>query len=374
MKNFAEIYGARQLELAQGDFAREDKEAYSRFLNNLQARGVKERRLVKYYEKLKGIKPFLKKPLVALSGSEVDDLLLTIYGCARWTAWTKHDFALAVKKFYRFHDGSDERAGRIRVIAPLPELVDENAVISFEDVQALLRACRNVRDKATVLMLFCTGARLSEFLSMRVGDVQDAGDLLRVTLRGTKNRYARRSFAIDDQQAIALFREYLRAHPHRADANAALWLEPVHGQPLEGTNLTELLRYRARVAGVLKAVNPHEFRKGCVTHDRRRGLTNASLETKFGWRKGSDMLAIYDRTGEQALLEDLRRTKPQSEDEQDAVISEQMGQAIYKRPELWQAFLAALREDKVGTPSYWSKKRTSEKTYTPRAGLEPAAA
>jgi len=380
MKNFSEIYGARQLELAQSDFSPQDKEAISLFLNNLQARGVSPRRLAKYCGHFAQLAKMLPKsrPLCLLTGSEIDVLLNAVNSRANWSGWTRHDYQLALKKFFAFTDGNAERAGRIRIITPLPELVDESTALTLQDVEKMLAACRNLRDKTIIRLLFETGCRMSEFLGLRVGSVEDHGEYLRFKVEGTKNRYARRAVLVDDQAAIALFREYLAAHPQAGNALAALWVEPVRGQPLEERNLNNLLQYRARTAQISKAVNPHSFRKGSVTHFRRRGLTNASLETRFGWRKGTDMLAIYDRSGEQALLEDLRRTMPRSEEEEEEIASQQIEQAIYRRPALWQGVLNAIKEDKIA-PALWRKlaarkKGVTENDITPRAGLEPAAA
>jgi len=381
MRDFSAVYATQQENFGKSGFSPADKETIAQFLNNLQARGVSFRRLLKYLEKFKGVKPFLKKDLVSLSGVEIDALLVAVNSSARWTAWTKHDYQLALKKFYRFIDGNDERAGRIKIITPLPELVDESTALTLEDVRKLEYYCRNEKDKAIIRILFDSGLRSSEFLGLKIGSVSDLGDCIKLKVSGTKNRYANRVVIIDELKSLEVLRNYLSNHPERHNPAAPLWLEPVHGKPLEARNLNELIRYRAKLAGITKDVNPHSFRKGSVTHYRRRGLTNASLETRFGWRKGSEMLAVYDRSGEQALLEDMRKTKPITLEDLQAATNEEVKLVIAKNPELVGELLDVLLKHGLGDwllslEPYVNKEnlRTSENVSTPRAGLEPNSA
>jgi len=382
MRDFTVIYAQRQLSLAQSSYCAQDREAITAFLTHLQAVGVGERRLTKYAGHFLQLAKMLAKgrPLCLLTGSEIDVLLKAVNTRQSWSGWTRHDYQLVLKKFFAFHDGNAERAGRIKIITPALLPSDENKVLTEQEISKMLAACRNVRDKAALKFLYLTGARLMEFLTLKVGSVEDRPPFLLFKLEGTKNKYACRTVPVDDAEAISLFHEFMTSHPFKHDANAPLWLNVEGNAPLEPKNLNELLRYRARVAGVKKKHNPHAFRHARVTHLRgARKVGDASLELFFGWTKGSAMLRVYDKTGFSGLLADFEKTRGLTAQGAAHSIAQAAVATLRKHPKLAEEFVKAMEEDGTiglfrALPPSEEEQSAPETTYAPWPGFEPGSA
>jgi len=140
--------------------------------------------------------------------------------------------------------------------------------ISIAQVEALLAATdgdepARVRDKALLELLYATGARVSEAVSLNVDDVVD-GDVVRLFGKGGKQRivplgsYARR----------ALDGYLVRARPEfsaRGGATPALFLG-VRGARLSRQNAWLVLRAAAERAELGIDVSPHTLRHSFATH------------------------------------------------------------------------------------------------------------
>ena len=140
--------------------------------------------------------------------------------------------------------------------------------ISIAQVEALLAATdgdepARVRDKALLELLYATGARVSEAVSLNVDDVVD-GDVVRLFGKGGKQRivplgsYARR----------ALDGYLVRARPEfsaRGEATPALFLG-VRGARLSRQNAWLVLRAAAERAELGIDVSPHTLRHSFATH------------------------------------------------------------------------------------------------------------
>lgn len=144
--------------------------------------------------------------------------------------------------------------------------------ISIEQVGALLAATDGddllqLRDKALLELLYATGARVSEVVSLNVDDVLAEvldEEVVRLTGKGDKQRivpvgsYAR--------QAINAY--LVRARPllsARGKATPALFLG-VRGQRVSRQNAWLIIRAAAERAGLTVAVSPHTLRHSFATH------------------------------------------------------------------------------------------------------------
>lgn len=311
-KDFNAIYAQRQESLGRSDYQPEDKEALTRFLNFLEARGVSKRRLVKYAGHFLKLRKLVSKPLTALEGQEIDRLLITINNAPKWSAWTKHDYQLALKKFYGFVDGNQSRAGRIKIATPAAKSFEEQDALSEDDLSKLEEACGNVRERVLPVFLFETGARMGEFLALRVKDAKLEPPFLLFSITGTKNRYATRRVPVNNPAALELFKQYMAVHPHAGNLNASLWVNSL-GAPLESRTLDKFLRGLGRRAGLSKKMNPHWFRHSKATQLSRLGVPEAQRKQFFGWSKDSKMLSTYDHTGLTALMGALDKATPESD-------------------------------------------------------------
>jgi len=190
---------------------------------------------------------------------------------------TVHKFARSIKAFLNFLvreevlDASPMR----KVAMPKQEKKVPNP-FTTEDVKALLTACQGetaLRDRATVLCLLDSGLRVSEFLSLTVGDVDARDGMVKVRGKGQKERFVR----LGARARKAVLR-YLAGRGNAKDGDP-LWMGR-HG-PLKISGLEKALQRLGKRAGV-KPANPHRFRQTFATWSAAAGMDAHSLRFLLG--------------------------------------------------------------------------------------------
>jgi site-specific recombinase XerD len=173
---------------------------------------------------------------------------------------------------------------------------------SDEEVLAMLRACRNARDRFIVLALWRIGHRRGELTGVRMEDVHfvpDAsrlgctvrGEHLHVRRRDNPNGAAaksRRSRAVPaDWLVVQAYDQYMleRGACQRAMRCdfllVNLFREPV-GQPMRPRALNELLDDLSRRAGLGRRVHPHQLRHGFAANVAAAGGTLDEIRELLG--------------------------------------------------------------------------------------------
>ncbi|RLP69078.1 site-specific tyrosine recombinase XerD [Mycetocola manganoxydans] len=140
--------------------------------------------------------------------------------------------------------------------------------LSIDQVTALLDAAAGddiqaLRDKALLELLYATGARVSEAVSLNVDDVFDE-DIVRLRGKGNKERIVPLGrFA---REAIDAY--LVRARPVfsvRGTATPALFLG-IRGQRVSRQNAWLIIRQAAERADLVAHVSPHTLRHSFATH------------------------------------------------------------------------------------------------------------
>jgi site-specific recombinase XerD len=163
-------------------------------------------------------------------------------------------------------------------------------ILTKEDVLAMVSASNSKRNKALVSALWETGARVSEFLQLKIKDLNNEGNLISMTLNGKTGE--RQAFIVASVPSMI---EWLEMHPDKTNPNAFVWAKGTHknGQPLTKNTLLLSLRKTAVRAGITKPVFPHAFRHSRATHCALAGQNENVLRQLFGWSPGSSTPSIY---------------------------------------------------------------------------------
>lgn len=198
----------------------------------------------------------------------------------------------------------------------------EPTILTPEEVQAMLDAAKRertlwgLRDRAIIFCLYDGGFRRAELLNLREEDIDlKAGTVLVTAGKGNRQRWVPLSpnafRAL--MQYVTARRKWVASRPwYRQEAlqETNLWLSR-HGDSLGIGGLTNLLRQRAREAGVKKRVHPHAFRHSSATYQARQHIPEAELEAKMGWAPGSRQVHRYTRTSlVERAIEGHRRYGP----------------------------------------------------------------
>jgi integrase/recombinase XerD len=150
------------------------------------------------------------------------------------------------------------------------------SVLSADDVATLLSSLRGTRPPeqtrlaAMLEMLYASGMRVSELLSLTLAATQEAtaqkgACFLTVRGKGSKERLVPLSGA-----AVATLRDYLKARPHFLPERATSpWLFPSHGTTghLTRQRFGQLLKDAALKAGLdTSHISPHTLRHSFASH------------------------------------------------------------------------------------------------------------
>ena len=169
--------------------------------------------------------------------------------------------------------------------------------VSPDTVKAMLNTCNastftGARDKALLLFLLDTGARMSETLAVDWQEVDAGGGVL---IRQGKGRKPRTVY-IGKTTRRAL-RAYLR---YRGVEPGALWVTK-SGERMTKDGLRSILRRRADYAGV-EAPSPPDFRRAFALEMLRAGVDVLSLQRLMG----HSSLAVLQRYVKQTDLDGQR--------------------------------------------------------------------
>jgi integrase/recombinase XerC len=156
-----------------------------------------------------------------------------------------------------------------KVKAPDVEYVDDSewAAILATCVSASRHDFRAVRDRAILLILGTTGARVSEVANLKVGDIDLHDDTMLVHGKGGKDRLLP---LLPDAKAALLV--YLNRGRGRSSFAVLpdLWLGPKGAVTASG--IAQMCAERGKAAGVARRVHPHELRHRFIATAMRKGM------------------------------------------------------------------------------------------------------
>ena len=158
--------------------------------------------------------------------------------------------------------------------------------LAVEDVDRLLEqpvvtTPRGLRDRALIELLYATGMRVSELLSLRPADVNLDASYLTCTGKGSKQRIV----PIGDE-AAAWVKKYVRESRPALLAKRTsprLFVNARGGGPgLTRVGFWKILKAYARQAGLTKTLSPHTLRHSFATHLLERGADLRAIQMMLG--------------------------------------------------------------------------------------------
>ena len=201
----------------------------------------------------------------------------------------------ALKGFHRFllADGVSRRDPTELLDSPrrarsLPEVLtveEVNAILTQEGLNrgdADAGDARNlwIRDRAILEVLYATGMRVTELITLRQTDVSEEGGVVRVFGKGSKERLV--PIGPSALQWINRYKRECRVRLHRRIAgNDVLFLNRAGGQ-LTRMAIWKMVQTYAGTAGVAKDVHPHTFRHSFATHLLEGGADLRAVQEMLG--------------------------------------------------------------------------------------------
>lgn len=178
---------------------------------------------------------------------------------------------------------------------------------SQEELEGLRVNCHELRDRALMEFLYSTGVRVSELVTLNVGDIEMGRQELIVYGKGSKERKT----YLTDNAKFYLCR-YLQVRCHTQQ----LTMEQLQSQPLFVT--LDQPHNRLTVAGVqymlrqlgersdIKNVHPHRFRRTIATELLSKGMPIEQVKEFLGHEK-LDTTMIYCTIKEENVQASFRK-------------------------------------------------------------------
>ena len=158
-------------------------------------------------------------------------------------------------------------------LIPVPKAEDVEIGFLYEDeVQAMIDNAYNLRNKFVISLLYSSGIRLSELLSLNRDSIRDR--TFTVIGKGKKRR-----ICFIDERTERLMNEYLES---RDDNSEALIVSAIYKDRMSPTNIQLLIRNSAKRAGIKRRVTPHMLRHSFATNFMRNNGNMRYLSRMLG--------------------------------------------------------------------------------------------
>ncbi len=270
----------------------ENRDLIRTFARDCYADGLSHARVAKYLTLLKQIARKLDKPFKEVQKDDLKIFLQEIE-LSHLSAWSKGDYRVTLRKFYRWLSGGKTDpplVDWIKTTVPRSKRKLPTDLLTEEDIAKLIDAADHPRDRALIAVLWETGCRASELLLLRIRNFKNDGEVCFLDLNGKTG--PRR---VPIVWCVPHVNHWLSFHPSSKDPQSPLWtlIGSSHKHyNLQYAPLLHLLKKLTINAGLSKRVHPHLFRHSRATFLASR-LTEAQMKHFFGWTQGSDMAAIY---------------------------------------------------------------------------------
>jgi integrase/recombinase XerD len=156
--------------------------------------------------------------------------------------------------------------------------------LSLDEVDLLLAqpdtgTARGLRDKALIEVLYATGLRVSELISLRAGDLNLDDGYLTCIGKGDKQRMVPLG-----HEAADWVRRYLReGRPALLGRKSSPWLfVNARGGGLSRVGFWKILKEYGVKAGVSRDISPHVLRHSFATHLLERGADLRMIQMMLG--------------------------------------------------------------------------------------------
>jgi len=230
------------------------------------------------------------------------------------SAHTKNMYLNAIRSFFRYYD---------RPLTPkeapytkTPKSKDKS--LTIDEVREMMNTAENIREKAIIATLFCSGLRISDFCNLKISNLDLPRGLKGVNIQKTRDTLDIRF--IHPELVKDVLTRYLRIREHKRP------LEP--DEPLFVNRRGKHISMQCTRDDIIKIgeialkkrVTPHAFRHSHVVACKKLGISPQVVAVQIG-----DTVETVQKTYSHYQKDDVDR-------ELDEVENGKKAEAIQKRP------------------------------------------
>lgn len=275
---------------------------------NKQKKKIEDRACLKYGNNLKTCAQFLKKDFDKVNRQDMEDfieplekdIILKKNG-KPYSLQTKRDLKIVLRKFYKHLLGNNETYPNVVSWMDISMCPEYYTTVSAAEIQKIVRAVESTLDKAAISVLFDLGARIEEFLNIRLHEVikTEKGYKIQISFSKTFTR----TLPLD--ASIPYLEDWLKIHP-KSDARL---FPRSYDQSLQ-----RLKQISEKVIGI--KINNQIVRHSKATQLAQAGVGRYQMCEWMGWAMSSKMPDRYIRRegiDNQKTLEMIKQREAQLE-------------------------------------------------------------
>lgn len=270
--------------------SKKNKEAIIKFRNEMITQGLCLGTVVKRLYSLKRLAELHENAFEKMKKEDVKNLIRKLEE-QDLSHSTKRKSKRTFKRFFKWLKSREDypeevswieaKTGNKRIKLP-------NELLTEKDIEKLIKAANHPRDQALVSVLYESGCRISELLSLKLKNIEFNKHGAKILVDGKTGQ--RKVMLVSSAPYL---KEWLNHHPEGGESESFLWLrKDDKEEPIGRAAAKSVLKTLKKRSGVKKRVNPHNFRHSRATKLSNH-LTEAQMCEYFGWAQGSDMPSVY---------------------------------------------------------------------------------
>jgi len=269
-----------------------NKEGIMEFCKYSSAKGIRASRISRYIQILHDCAHALNKPFHDAAKTDVQDLVLKIEN-RNYSEWTKRTYRAVIRIFYRWLRGTEQFPDEVRWIKlnRIRNSLSPGDLLTREEVERMVDAAANLRDKALIAVLYDSGCRPHEILPLRLKDVSFDSNGALLTVNGKTGQRTVRIIA-----AASILATWFNVHPAKSNPEAPVFpclANQKRNDFLGYHSFKNIIKDAAKKAGITKRVFPYIFRHSKLTELARSGFVGYHLNLFAGWSMDSRMPSTY---------------------------------------------------------------------------------
>ena len=164
---------------------------------------------------------------------------------------------------------------------------------------------KGLRDRAIIEMLYSSGVRVGELISLKIKDMDFKGKTVNVLGKGKKERLLPVT-----SQAIDSIENYLMKRPTGKDKDSIIFCN-LKGEQLTERGVQYIIDTLAKNCGIYRKVTPHMLRHSFATHFLENGMNLRYLQALLG-HSNLSTTEIYTHLSIEELTKVYRKAHPGS--------------------------------------------------------------
>ena len=230
-----------------------------------------------------------EKTLEDMTNRDIELFGEDILSAFNYSVSTHRQFISAIKQLKKFRP--DLPIEDLKLHRPKKSLILP-AVLSKEEVMALLINTKNLKHRAALTLIYSSGLRVGELLNLKLDDM----DLVRkqIMIRNAKGRKDR--VVIFAENFIPLYNNYIMTY-----RPVKYFIEGSPGKKYSAESIRAVIKRSSLAAGIRKRVTPHTLRHSFATHLLEDGVDLRYIQELLGHTSPKTTM-IYTHVSKKDIL------------------------------------------------------------------------